>query len=734
MSEQAATPGSLEELMALARERQFEALEAAWMRRLEQGPRDLAELFSVAEYMVRKKHEEKAALLLWSLVASVTEKESPRQALEAAVRAAMIAPAAKALREEVATLYRKTAPDVPELGRILDASGLLKGVDVKVAVRTIEQCLRLRPGSFVTHARSRRMGRVVGFAEDGFTIESDRQAQKLPPSEAIAQWEAVPPDDFRALAAFEPDRLRRLAAEDPVHLLQLLLRAVNGRAEFKQVKFMLIPVVIPADGWSAWWNKVKVVLRRSPTLEISEGTQPTFTLRAGETDYAGKFRASFADLADPFEKVKRVLAYVDEVDAGHAGDPALAAHLGEELLKVERAATEPAVALTVLATVAALRKRFDSVPDPREELTRKAAELTNAEALITQIPLEEVARMVLNCLKEVLPDRWPELYAYAFPAASLRLCDFIARELTRAGRDDLLQAAAERVVAAPEQYGEAFGWTWRWLLADNDIHSNRLDRISVTISLLDLMNRLSRVPKHLEAEKRAELRQLLGRLRNLVMAGEMKLMRALVASTSAEDARRLHTAIIRNEGLADARGDLLTALREHHPEQFDEKKPLWEDGRIYTTAEGLRRRQDEFHKLTTEDMPRNAEAIGKAASLGDLRENWEYKSALEERDRLVERATRAKAELDRAHVIPAAALTGEEVNIGTTVRLRDTRSGQERRVTFLGPWDSNIPQGIYSYLAPLSLKFMGKRLGDRLQATFDDIDSEYEILGIEKAV
>jgi transcription elongation GreA/GreB family factor len=133
-------------------------------------------------------------------------------------------------------------------------------------------------------------------------------------------------------------------------------------------------------------------------------------------------------------------------------------------------------------------------------------------------------------------------------------------------------------------------------------------------------------------------------------------------------------------------------------------------------------------------MPRNAEAIGKAASKGDLRENWEYKAALEERDRLVERAVRMREELEHARALNAAVISGDEVNVGTAVRLRDVATGSERRIAFLGPWDADIPRGIYSYLAPFSLRFMGKKVADQVRAALDDAEGEFEIVAIEKII
>ena len=702
------------------------------MLRLEKlGAGDPPELFAVAEYLVRKKHSDPAALLLWSLVAAVAEKGDLREALHVAARAATIAPEAATLREELISLYKRFAPDVPELDSIIEAAGLRSG-NVAEAVRCVEECLKLRPGAFVIHVRSRRIGRVAGFEAGGFAVESEKSVQVLPPAQMMSQWEQVDAEDFRVMAAFDPEGLRRLAAEDPARLVERVLRVCGGRADFKQLKAMLIPGVISAEGWSAWWNSVRVGLKRNPLIEVSEGTQPQFALRAAQVGYADRLRASFAQ-ADLFARVKIVLAYLAEIEAGHEGDPALAAEWGGELLRAGREAADATSALAALAAAEEVRARYPDAPDPRPDLARKVADGVEPAALVQNAPSEEIARAVLESLKDACPDRFHELIAAAFPAASLRLCDWISRELTRAGRQELLAAACEKIAAAPDQFPEAFGWVWRWLLSSEESAPARLDRVSATVSLLELMNRLPRVPR--QEGKRAESREILGKLRSLIQGGDCRLARAVIAGTDPAAGRRLHEVIVSNEGLpGETRLDLLNALRERHPEEFAEKRNLWEDDWVYSTAAGLVRRQAEMEKLVNVDLLRNSQEIGKAAARGDLSDNSEFTAALEERDRLTERANSMRDELRHARTLDAAAISGLEVNVGTAVRLRNVSTGQERTAAFLGPWDADLPRHIYSYLAPLSRRFMGKKKGERVRASFDEGEAEYEVVSIEKTV
>ena len=720
------------ELLALARARDFDGLETKWMERLEAENPDVEELFRVARYLVSRHFEEQAGILLWSLVASVSERQDAHAALAAAKRAAVTAPTEKNLREEVLAHYRQTCGDALRLDQVLTESRLLDTDDVEGALTFIEPFLHLQPGAYVIHRMSRRVGRVKGFEDGVYVIEAETSEYRHEPQHVFQYWDALEADGFRAQIVFEPDALRRLSQEDPERLLRLLLAGHNGHINFKNLKAVLIPAVIPQAQWSQWWATVKLALKRSPWIELSGGTQPTLTLRPQAADYREKLLERFSRTNNPFDKVDQVLAYLGEIQPGNEGDAELARDLGAALLKAARGA-DPAPALAMLAVAAALRKAVVAAPDPLEALTRRAAEITDAGDLMARIEKDGIARMVLEALRTTCPERWHELYAQALPAASLRMCDWIARELNKAGHQDRFNIAVEKATAMPDDYPLAFGWVWRRVLSEGGPVAEKLNPVSASVILLHLMHRLDRTPKH--AANRAESRQVLGKLRNLVGANACERFRKLIERSSVADATRLHEAIMSCEGLTgEIRHELLDILREKHPEQFIEERNLWEDGNLYLTAEGYAKCHAALEKIINEDIQKNAVAIGTAAEKGDLRENWEYKAALEERDRLVERAGRIREQFSRARVLNPNDISGKEVNVGTSVRLRDTATGDERIVTFLGPWDSDIGNGVYSYLAPLSLRFMGKKLGERVRAALGDHEADYEIVAIEKAV
>ncbi|RPI61272.1 MAG: transcription elongation factor GreAB, partial [Planctomycetaceae bacterium] len=154
----------------------------------------------------------------------------------------------------------------------------------------------------------------------------------------------------------------------------------------------------------------------------------------------------------------------------------------------------------------------------------------------------------------------------------------------------------------------------------------------------------------------------------------------------------------------------------------------WKDETvIYTTEKALDKRQAELKELIEIKMFENARAIGVAAAHGDLSENSEWKFAIEERDMLRVRAAKMQDEISRARVITAESIAEDSVGIGSKVILKKVSDGSELKLTFLGPWDSDLTQNIFSYQTQLAQDLMGSMIGDTVSVRLGDNEAEYTI-------
>ncbi|RMF73233.1 MAG: hypothetical protein D6744_15885, partial [Planctomycetota bacterium] len=211
--------------------------------------------------------------------------------------------------------------------------------------------------------------------------------------------------------------------------------------------------------------------------------------------------------------------------------------------------------------------------------------------------------------------------------------------------------------------------------------------------------------------------------------------RECLANVDEHRAITLRRQIEQIDGLGDnAPARLLAELRELHPALWHKPQVRlepWEDPDVlWNTAAGIQKKTEERDHLVNVEMRENAKRIGEAASHGDLSENSEYKFALEERDFLRARLAQMNNELSIAQAIDAAGVPTDRVGIGSRVVLRPVEGGEQRELTILGPFDTDIDRRIYNYRAPICQQLLGKSRGARVTLALDGVESEFEIAEI----
>ena len=155
-----------------------------------------------------------------------------------------------------------------------------------------------------------------------------------------------------------------------------------------------------------------------------------------------------------------------------------------------------------------------------------------------------------------------------------------------------------------------------------------------------------------------------------------------------------------------------TAARLYPDILAEPETPFWEkDEYIFTTQDGLKRIKEEYRVLVDVKIPENAQAIGAAASLGDLSENSEWESAMEEQRNLTGRAQEMDGEISSAKLIEDQEIPDAIVAPGQKITLTEEGTGKQLHYRLLGPWDATDDQTI-NYRAPLARGLLGKEVGE----------------------
>ncbi len=738
---------SLIKLGKLANAKEFDKLEGLWVEALENNQYTWRELIPVAGQVGRQGAADRADTLIEMLIASVEENSGIPDAFAAGLEAASQLPQGKALRKTIVRLYKKTYTDFDGLDDLL---ALLMPADAPLdkAVPKINHYLQLQVGNYLMDLSWLVPGIVetldpaTGFVTVRF--EDRHQDYGLPTVKNLLPRSH---DFFPALVLYDPDRLRTLAADDGVEFVKMALRSQReGRLMYRELKGHVVNL-LGEKGWKSWWQAAKRDLKRDPMIGMSGGSQPTFRLLRQADNYEDRLKREFDFNKDPLVKLGKVMSYLDEVnreekrgDCEECADDDLLVHFGNGVAKIAMAVLkeDPSLALAGLTLHAEIAARGVDVAKPNPKAAAAVlARIPDAGTLVESLPEAQLQR-VMQYVRTAVPDRWGQVWALVLRRAGKRLCDSITRGLMEGGQKEELEKALLMVVDKPSSSPDLLGWLWRTRHTSGaggkyleSLESLPVSKIAdAMFSLLDSIGKLYALSSEEKYLKDLESARVALAIQNL---GPIL---KVIDEANKQTAIKLKGTIGDNHGLSPAmRTQLLGYLRSRHVDIFRDLTYEWEDaGTIYTTQDGMRTIQEALNFIVKEEIPEVAKQIGEAASHGDLSENAEFTAALEKRDQLASRATGMETDLKIAVVISLGMATSDYVNIGTRVTTRSEESGEEEIFTFYGPWDTDVEKKILNYQAPLSMAFMGSRVGDRVVFGEEADARAWEVLAIEPAL
>jgi transcription elongation GreA/GreB family factor len=459
-----------------------------------------------------------------------------------------------------------------------------------------------------------------------------------------------------------------------------------------EIREMLSGVVSEAQ-WSSWWTAA----RKHPQVVASTGGRQAYRWEASTAGAVASIRTTF-DRAKPAEQL--------ELFRKHAGrDAALAATMAARIAAAagEKSASEPAFAFEAWSVL----ERANRIPDGAgwspERLLAPGADV---RALLAGLEDRQLRERALEKLREIRED-WPALYRdQVLRESDPRVLDLLTDAL-EAQKDEQLPRLLDAILSQPRKYPAGFVWLAERAAEDEALRSR---------SPLRLLQQI------LASISSADFSSVRPRLRALMESGGT--VPRLFAHLTEEQAVPALETIDKTPALdAFHREPLRNAILLRYPSLREETHQT-----LYATADAIAEKQREVKRLAEVEIPSNRKAIEEARAMGDLRENFEYKSARERHEYLNARLAKLHRDLGRVRPIDLGSLELSEVRIGSQVELR-SKGGGSRTFTVLGPWESSPERGILSYESELGAQLLGRRLGDEVRFA----DERFEVVRIAAA-
>ena len=121
---------------------------------------------------------------------------------------------------------------------------------------------------------------------------------------------------------------------------------------------------------------------------------------------------------------------------------------------------------------------------------------------------------------------------------------------------------------------------------------------------------------------------------------------------------------------------------------------------------------DEVEKLQFELNVTLPNEIRKAVEMGDLRENSEYKAALERQQFVRARLSQLRERLSKLSSIDVSQISTDSVGLGSTVHLTDEKTGLKEVYDLVFGDGGELEDGHVTMSSPIGRALLGKKVGE----------------------
>ena len=586
----------------------------------------------------------------------------------------------------------------PDVAKLVEAGRIPKPVG--------ERLSQLAPGNFCLH-KSFGAGKVMEWDLPGkkVTIDFEKSTgQTMELQFAFQKTEWIGPEDFRAKKIEQLEELRTLSKSDPLALVVHLLESHGGSMTGDALEKELSGAVIPEPTFKKWWDATKKSLRESRLASVPQKRTEPIVLRVGDRSPAEALVADFEAARDIKGMIRALEAIAADIGAFESDTSALKRLLNDIDEGAKKAAR---VQLGQALQLVAAR---DEVIGSSKSLELDPTAVRLSDLLLSADParLAEEAgalpssrqRAVYEAFPNAFGEDWVSKIVKVFDSVGARGVTEIARILLERNSMPALVTHLRSAIARRALGPDALIWVCR----ERKGPSAEIFSADVGASVLNLLenDHLSDGPR-----KTSRLQSLLG--------DDKTLLTDLVAIMDINETRNFARRLLDCPVFGDLeKKSLMARIIKSRPETAElvsganQKRP---DEILLVSWESLEKKKAELDDIIRNKIPQNLQDVKIARSYGDLRENFEYKSAKDLEKYLGHRRNALDKEINNARGTDFKGSDASKVNIGTVVTLVDS-AGTATEMTVLGAWDSIPETKTVSYLSEVGKALVGRVPGD----------------------
>ncbi|MBX7209597.1 MAG: GreA/GreB family elongation factor [Verrucomicrobiaceae bacterium] len=576
-----------------------------------------------------------------------------------------------------------------------------------------EKLSTLEPGTFVLH-KSWGVGRMSEWDLLGDRLIIDFEGKPGHPlklSFAISSLEVLPADHILSRRLADLPGLQQMAKDQPAALVEDALKWSGGKMSLDQLDTILKGRIVPDGEYKKWWEGAKRALKPVRYIVVPAKRTEPLILREKDENPATALVENFVRARDMKGKLAALAAIAKDVD--------LFANPAVEIVPALRNLSETvgkAFRLHLKECLNLLLSRDELVENIKGELpagSLKVADIVRESKpqipeAVNSLPVGQLGRLYRS-FPIAFPDRqWvPELLQHLTRTGGRA----VAEIATVLDENDELPSLAEFLKKAVRN---------RVLSTDLLIWLAK-ERSGLACSVFDI-DLGHAILGALEDDHVKGGSKKTGRLQEMVNA-DRDLLGQLVADADEDEVRLFAKRLLASNVFDElTRRSLMARIIKARPEMealMAEGAVARQDEALIVSWDSLEKKKQELEDIINVKIPQNKRDIQIAREYGDLRENFEYKSAKQQQAVLLRMQAKYERELRHARGTDFAEVPTDKAGIGTIVEIEDLANGARDTYTILGAWDGDVEKNIIAYLSETAKALIGKAPGEEVDVPSD---------------
>jgi transcription elongation factor GreA len=701
----------------------FANMREIWQKLLEYCPEDIDFFLHVQKKISKNINEEKAVLLLEDVYGSCKQRGDINTAITILKIILQYDEKDALARKEITECFRLKYANHSQLEEYIRISNLAQNWrNVHEAVLDFEKHIAFDKGNFVYH-RTWGVGRIAGVQGDEITIDfAKKRDHSMSLKMAVNALQTLSKNHIWVLKATQKkEKLHDRVKNEPSWALRTVIKSFNNSCDIKRIKAELVPSVLTAGEWTAWSTKIRDILKSDPSFGVSPENIDVFTVRERPISIEEKLYNEFKAERNFFDRVLTIRDYaaLKDVEPDSEYFAEMLAYFSGYLRSYSQVNEQVAASYLLLKDLAGrypqlgtnLPLNFLDIFDAIEDIPD----------LFFHLKDTKLKEDFLHHVQLFAPS-WPDIYIRLLPFA---LSQSIILNLLKEGYEDKLTALVQQCFENYRDSREAVVWFFKSFRTEPWFEKAAISPEKQFVTLIRLLDITYReIENHRDT---TENRKINRQIYTILFKDGM--LASFIDQTDQDTMTRLYTFIedVKDLDPTDKlklRGRILE--RDPGFKFFGDVEKKVSRG-LMVTAAMYEEKQRYLQHIMEVEVPANSKEIAFALSLGDLRENAEYKAAKEKQEILNSTVAKLKDEIERAQLFDPAAVNTGRVCFGTKVVLSNKTTGKKEEYTILGPWESDPENRIISYLSPLGGTILNKKIGEQFDFSINDEKASYKV-------